>query len=77
VCLPDGDGAPELGSLRAFLFPPGAGVIYHPGVWHTPIIGLRTAGRFFVQSWQDGSASDCLETAIAPRWIRPRGAADM
>lgn len=73
VCLPDGNGDPELGSLRAFLFPRGSGVIYHRGVWHTPIIGTGKAGRFFVQSWQDGTAGDCLEATIAPHWICSNG----
>ncbi|WP_244412809.1 ureidoglycolate lyase [Ancylobacter novellus] len=77
VCLPDGNGDPELGSLRAFLFPRGSGVIYHRGVWHTPIIGTGKTGRFFVQSWQDGTASDCLETAIARHLIYLSGQAGM
>lgn len=77
VCLPDGNGDPELGSLRAFLFPRGSGVIYHRGVWHTPIIGVGKAGRFFVQSWQDGTADDCLETAITPHCICSNGQAGM
>lgn len=71
VCLPGEDGAPELASLHAFLFPRGSGVIYHRGVWHTPIIGTGTAGRFFVQSWQDGTSSDCLEAIITRHVIRP------
>lgn len=70
VCLADARGRPDLASLRAFLFPRGFGVIYRKGVWHTPIIGTGKVGQFFVQSWQDGTAADCEETAIPPYIIR-------
>ncbi|MPT21661.1 MAG: ureidoglycolate hydrolase [Starkeya sp.] len=65
VALDDGQGRPDLGTLRAFAFA-GGGVVYGRGVWHTPIIGLGGAGRFFVQSWQAGTAEDCEERIVAP-----------
>lgn len=64
VCLPDPDGAPEPGTMRAFLVPAGGGVIYRKGIWHTPIMALGSDSLFFVQSSQDGTADDCQEVAI-------------
>lgn len=65
VALDDGQGRPDLGTLRAFAFA-GGGVVYGRGVWHTPIIGLVREGRFFVQSWQAGTAEDCEERTVGP-----------
>jgi ureidoglycolate lyase len=73
VALPDEEGRPRLDSLKAFLFQPGSGVIYRAGVWHHPMVGLDTEGLFFVQSWQDGSAQDCVEVEITPQLlVEPR-----
>jgi ureidoglycolate lyase len=69
VCLSDEDGLPDLETLRAFLFHAGQGAIYHPKVWHHPIIGLDRAALFFVQSWQDGLELDYQEVPIAPHWL--------
>lgn len=69
VCLPRADGTPDLGTLKAFLFPGGSGAIYRQGIWHAPIIGLDQESRFFVQSWQDNSAEDCEELEITPHLI--------
>jgi ureidoglycolate lyase len=69
VCLSDEDGLPDLKTLRAFLFHAGQGAIYHPGVWHHPIIGLDRAALFFVQSWQDGLELDYQEMPIEPHLL--------
>ncbi|WP_421697104.1 ureidoglycolate lyase [Ancylobacter sp.] len=69
VALDDGKGYPDLSTLRAFAFT-GGGVVYGRGVWHTPIIGLGGAGRFFVQSWQAGTAEDCEERIVGPFVVR-------
>ncbi len=69
VALDDGKGRPDPASLRAFHFR-GGGVVYRRGIWHTPIIGLGAAGRFFVQSWQAGTTEDCEEQIIAPFVVR-------
>lgn len=70
VCLDDGQGHPDLATLRAFHFTGGGGVVYRRGIWHTPIIGLGGAGRFFVQSWQAGTTEDCEEQFVGPFVIR-------
>jgi ureidoglycolate lyase len=69
VALDDGQGGPDLGTLQAFAFA-GGGVVYGRGVWHTPIIGLGGAGRFFVQSWQAGTMEDCEERIVGPFVVR-------
>lgn len=69
VCASRADAAPDLATLRAFHCRPGEGVIYAPGVWHAPLIGVGGAGRFLVQSWQDGTAADCEEIAIPPHAV--------
>lgn len=69
VALDDGEGHPDLATLRAFAFA-GGGVVYGRGVWHTPIIGLAGEGQFFVQSWQAGTAEDCEERGVGPFVIR-------
>lgn len=69
VALPDEEGRPRPDTLKAFLFEPGSGVIYRAGVWHHPMVGLDAEGLFFVQSWQDGSAQDCVEVEMAPQLL--------
>ncbi len=69
VCGNASDGAPEFGTLTAFRFSARQGVIYRPGLWHHPIFALGRQTRFLVQSWQDGSATDCEILAIRPRTI--------
>lgn len=64
VALAGSDERPDMTTLKAFHCPPSSGVIYGRGVWHSPIIGLHRTGLFLVQSWQDGTATDCEEVAI-------------
>ncbi len=69
VALPDEKGHPRLDTLKAFVFQPGSGVIYRAGVWHHPMVGLDADGLFLVQSWQDGSAEDCVEVEMPPHLL--------
>jgi ureidoglycolate lyase len=69
VCLDDGAGHPDLSTLHAFQGGTHQGVNYNPGIWHHGIIALDRRSLFFVQSWQDGSASDCEEAIIPPFYI--------
>ncbi len=64
-----GDDAPEPSSARAFVVPGNAGVTYHPGVWHHPIVALDGETDFVCLVWEDGSADDCDEHPLPPgRW---------
>jgi ureidoglycolate lyase len=48
-------------------------MIYRQGTWHHPILALGVAARFLVQSWQDGTASDCEIVSVAPILVRESG----
>ena len=60
------DGMPDLSTLAAFSFSASQGMIYRRGLWHHPIMAAGADARFLVQSWQNGTASDCEIVAIAP-----------
>lgn len=71
VCLDDGDGRPNLATLRAFSAQAGQGINYAPGIWHHGIIALGRQGLFFLQSWQDDTAADCEEAVIPDIVLAP------
>jgi ureidoglycolate lyase len=66
VCQADADGAPDLDTLCAFLCTGPQGIIYRENVWHHPIASIGRAALYLVQSWQNGSESDCEECVIDP-----------
>lgn len=65
------DGMPDLSTLAAFSFSASQGMIYRRGLWHHPIMAAGADARFLVQSWQNGTASDCEIVAIAPMVLAP------
>ncbi|MGB0694494.1 MAG: ureidoglycolate lyase [Rhodospirillaceae bacterium] len=69
VADPD-QGVDRPGALRAFLALGHQGVVYHPGVWHHPLLVLRPASLFLVVD-RAGPGANCdevslLETGQAP-----------
>lgn len=58
-----GGDAPDLSTLRAFLVEGSAGISYHPGVWHHPMIALIPTD-FVCLVWEDGGTDDCHEVDI-------------
>jgi ureidoglycolate lyase len=76
--VPLGDGArylavvargaerPDLATLRIFEVTGCTGITYHPGTWHHPLIVLDRPTDFLCLVWEDGTAGDCEEVAIAP-----------
>lgn len=64
VCLSGPDGAPDLATAQAFECAPYQGVNYSPGVWHHGVVATERRSLFFLQSWQDGSPTDCEEINI-------------
>ena len=60
-----GDGAPDVAGLEAFVFEEGEGVSYLPGVWHHPIVALDAPADLAMLAWEDGTAGDCVEHALA------------
>lgn len=49
--------------LRAFLFTPGQGVNYHPGVWHMPLIALERGQEFLVID-RIGDGDNCEQLVL-------------
>ncbi len=60
VVVAEGDDAPEVATVRAFVATGGAGVGYAPGVWHHPMIALDEAIDFTCLVWEDGTPRDCI-----------------
>ena len=58
-------GGPDAAALRAFVGAPGRGVNLARGLWHHPILALDEAATFAMLAWEDGSAGDCEEQALA------------
>ena len=66
VVVCGGEDAPDLGTLKAFVADGAQGISYRPGVWHHPLIALDGTTDFACLVYEDGSAGDCEERAIAP-----------
>ncbi|MBL8952524.1 MAG: ureidoglycolate lyase [Myxococcaceae bacterium] len=58
-------GGPEWSGLRAFVAGPGQGINYAAGTWHHPFTAIDAPAELAMLAWEDGSASDCEETAMA------------
>lgn len=64
-----GAAAPDPATARAFVVPGNAGITYHAGVWHHPIVALDGETDFVCLVWEDGSPDDCDEHPLPPgRW---------
>lgn len=64
-----GADAPDPSTARAFIVPGNAGITYHPGVWHHPIVALDGETDFVCLVWEDGSDRDCDEHPFSEaRW---------
>lgn len=63
------DGTPDLSTLAAFSFTASQGMIYRRGLWHHPIMAVGSDACFLVQSWQNGTATDCEILTIDPRML--------
>lgn len=70
VVVAHGGGAPELGSLRAFIVEGPRAITYAPGVWHHPMVALDREADFANFLFADGSAGDCDERAFDPPCAR-------
>lgn len=61
VVVARGDGAPDLGTLAAFVVEGAQAITYAPGVWHHPMVALDAEADFVNVLFVDGSARDCDE----------------
>ena len=69
VIVAHGAEAPEPDTARAFVVPGHAGITYHPGVWHHPIVALDGETDFVCLVWEDGTDDDCDEHPFSEaRW---------
>jgi ureidoglycolate lyase len=59
IVAPHGaDGMPDTSALRAFRVPGDVGINYRADTWHHPLTALKSAARFVVLTFVDGSAGD-------------------
>jgi ureidoglycolate lyase len=56
---------PDLETLQVFEATAGQGISYAPGTWHSPLIALDSETDFACVVFEDGTAQDCVEHALA------------
>lgn len=66
LVVAEGDDAPDLDTLAAFVVEGAVAITYRPGVWHHPMVALDRAIDFVNLLSVDGSAADCDERAFEP-----------
>lgn len=64
------ESRPDMAAARAFLPPPGTGVIYRRNVWHHPIAVFGNAARLAVLQWCFGDDRDTEFVDIEPCDVR-------
>lgn len=69
VIVCGGGDAPDLSTLTAFIATGTQGITYKPGTWHHPLIALDRNTDFACLVYEDGSAGDCEERAVAPAFV--------
>jgi ureidoglycolate lyase len=69
VVVAEGDDAPDLTTLSAFVAEGPQAITYHPGIWHHPMIALDDVIDFVCIVFDDGTAGDCVEAngLVLPR----------
>ncbi|MET4709961.1 ureidoglycolate lyase [Endozoicomonas lisbonensis] len=48
IVVASGDSQPDLSTLRCFIASHGQGIVYHPGVWHHPLLAMSDKSEFLV-----------------------------
>lgn len=66
VALSDGDGKPDLGSLRAFVTQAGQGLCYRPAVWHYAFTSLDGPNEVVVIMGSAGGDGDTIVEPVVP-----------
>jgi ureidoglycolate lyase len=66
VVVAGGAERPDLSTLAAVEATGIQGISYAPGTWHHPLIALDSQTDFACLVFEDGTASDCVEHALAP-----------
>ena len=66
VCIDNGNGRPDLETLRAFRVSGRTGVNYNRGTWHHGMTTIGECGTFAVLVHEDGTAGDCQFVDVEP-----------
>ncbi len=69
IVAQDRGGAPEPGSLKAFMASGDQVVNYHVGVWHHPLRTLDRLGRYAILMWSTGARDQDEEWANLPETV--------
>ncbi|KMK66535.1 ureidoglycolate lyase [Puniceibacterium sp. IMCC21224] len=64
ACPSKADGTPDTGKLRAFLLPPGTGIIYKRGVWHHGLLSPHGTCNVAVLMGQGDDQRDTEEYTL-------------
>ena len=59
VARSDHEAKPDFTTLKAFIMPPGLGIIYRPDTWHTGMVALEGPGHFAMLIHEAGTDDDC------------------
>ena len=66
VVVCEGNEAPDLRTLKAFMARTAQGITYRPGVWHHPLVALDHPTDFACLVYEDGTDDDGEVRDIAP-----------
>jgi ureidoglycolate lyase len=66
VCCDNGNGRPDLETLRAFRVSGRTGVNYNRGTWHHGMTTIGECGTFAMLVHEDGTAGDCQFVDVEP-----------
>jgi ureidoglycolate lyase len=59
VARSDQQAKPDFSTLRAFIVPPGLGIVYRPDTWHTRMAALDGPSHFAMLIHEAGTNDDC------------------
>jgi ureidoglycolate lyase len=59
VARSDHQTKPDVSTLKAFIVPPGLGLVYHPDTWHTGMAALEGPSHFAMLIHEAGTDDDC------------------
>ncbi len=59
VARSDHETKPDFATLKAFIIPPGLGIVYRPDTWHTGMAALEGPSHFAMLIHEAGTDDDC------------------
>ena len=70
VAHDDGQGRPDLNTVKAFTVTGSLAISYRAETWHTGMVTLGQQGQFAMFIYEDGSPDDCVFSDVAPFQVR-------